>query len=172
MLVRNLRESKSQVVNIDMMAIRPDKLRMELTTSLGTHLASFAMKDGQMSYIFPKEKKIFHGPATAHSLKAVIGADLDPKLLMNLIFDEVPAGKNWRCVRDQKNYLAQCLNKSEGVKISWTDRDAARKKISMESPSFQIQLSMFGFSTKVEADSSIFELTAPPDFKSHKIGSR
>jgi hypothetical protein len=165
LLVRDIRAGRSQIVNVDIIAVRPSKLRMEAVTSLGIHVASFVINGDQMKYILPREKKFYSGTATKQSMKSVIGVELDPKLLMNLIFEDAPPEKAWNCIRDEKGYLEDCINKKEQVKISWSDRDQARKRIALDSPQYQIQLSMADFSTKVEDKPELFDIVPPDDFK-------
>ncbi len=169
MLVRDHKESKSQIVNLDIVAVRPDKLRVEVTTSLGMHLASLVMNNGEFRGAIVNQKRFLIGPATPYSFSNVIGVPLDPRLFMNLLFDEAPTTKDWVCVLDKNQFLESCENKNQSLKLGWKDREVSRRKVELEAKTFSIQMLLQGFSTKVEEAPETFTLNAPDGFKTERI---
>lgn len=172
MLVRDLKAVKSQIVNLDIMAVQPSRLRMDVTTTIGTHVATFVMNDKEVKYILPSEKRFVTGPATPETFKAVSGVELEPRLFMNVLFDQAPDDVLWTCQKDKKGYLETCLRNKDGLKITWKDREVSRKKVEIESKLFQVQLALQGFSTKVEEDPAKYDLSAPAGYKTLNVKQR
>jgi len=54
---------KSHIVYVDVTAQRPKNFRLEVTTSLGIHLASFARKGRRVTYLLTRQKRYRAGPS-------------------------------------------------------------------------------------------------------------
>ena len=172
LLIRDMKDVRSQIVNADIVAFRPDRLRMELSTPIGIYVASFVMNHETVKYALPKDKRFVEGPATAQSMKSAVGVGLDPHLFIDILFDAEPTEKTWVCKRDKKGFLESCENKSEGVSVSWADREMAKKRIEVKTAEFILQVALKGFSTKVEESPSLFELAQPEGYKYQKIETK
>lgn len=162
MLVRDLVEVKSQIVNADVVAIRPHKMRLEITTPIGIHLATLAMNEKDVRIALTQQKRFLIGPSNEKGLKSIIGVAMSPQLFMDLLFDEEP-GVDWTCTRGKSGFLEACENKT--LKVKWKDREVARRKIEIESKKFFMQIALQGFSTKVEDRTELFELNTPSGFE-------
>lgn len=169
MLVRDLKESKSQIVNLDIVAVRPDKLRVEVTASLGVHLASLVMNGKEFKAALMQQKRFLIGPSTPTSFTRIIGVPLDPNLFMKLLFDEAPSNSDWACLHDKNQFLESCESKVQGLKLNWKDREVSRRKVEIEAKTFSIQMLLQGFSTKVEDTAETFSINAPAGFKIETI---
>lgn len=139
-------------------------MRVDVTTSLGIHLARVALNDESLSYILTRERKYFNGPATATALKPVLGMPLDPKLLVHMLFDQQPEGEGWTCQRDKKDYLQSCTS-DKGIEVTWSERSLERRTVGVKTAKAQLQLELTGFQSKVEVSPETFVLAAPKGFR-------
>lgn len=163
-LIKDLSKKKSHILYAEILAQRPGSLRVDVTTSLGIHLARVVLNEESLSYILTRERKYFNGPATAAALKPVLGMPLDPKLLVDMLFDQPPTGEGWTCQRDKKDYLQSCVS-STGVEVIWSERSLERRTVAVKSARAQLQLELTGFQSKVEVTPDTFVLAAPKGFK-------
>lgn len=160
-LIKDKRQVKSYVVNIDIIAAKPNKLRMDITSTIGGHLSSLAMNEGILQYIIVKEKKYFSGKANAQAMKNLVGLHLKPKNFVNLLFDIEPQGKAWQCTKDEIHLLKECINKSSDIKVSWAKRIRQSRNIIIESKSSKVQLSLKNFEPNIIPKMHSFEIKKP-----------
>ena len=84
-LVKDKVKSKSFIVNVDIQAIKDQKLRMDVTAALGTPVAALVMDDNEVKYILFKQKRFYEGQASSRALKPILSVPLNPRLLYNLL---------------------------------------------------------------------------------------
>ncbi len=168
-LVRNHKDSKSAIVNLDIVAIRPSRFRIEVTTPIGIHLASLVLDQNEFRGALIQQKKFIIGQASEKSFTYVLGVSLDPYLMMNLLFDEAPSGPAWNCSKDKNDFMSVCENKTQKIKVTWKDREVSRRKIEIETRMASLQMVLQGFSTKVEENAEMFTLEPPDGFKIERI---
>ncbi len=106
-LIRDKRQSKRFIVNADFMASKPDQLRMDITTPLGIHVASLALDKGKMSYIVPQQKAHYEGRPTAQAFAKTLNFAIDPKLILNVLFDQPVQQKGWNC-KTEETFVSEC----------------------------------------------------------------
>ena len=63
---------------------RPGDLRIEVPTAAGLRLV-VVTRDGALTAVFPKERAIYEGKADPEVLKALVGVDLNPGEIMDLV---------------------------------------------------------------------------------------
>lgn len=163
-LIKDLAKKKSHILYAEILAQRPQSLRVDVTTSLGIHLARMTLNDAQVSYILTREKKFFTGQATPASLKPILGMPLDPKLLVNILFELQPTDEGWNCTRD-KNDLLQTCSSSNGVELNWSDRSVERRTIVVKTDKGHLQLELSGYQSNVQVPAETFSIKSPPGFK-------
>ncbi len=161
-LVRDKQAGKSAIVNLDVSAIKNEKLRMDVTAALGHPVAALVMDGNKLTYVLLESKQYYQGAPSAQALKGVLPIPLDPRLLYNVFFDLPVEDKSWSCTSDKSGYLAECREASGDLLIKWSQRQGRKKLISIEHPQGLVQINVNSFQPKVEAK---FELIPPKSYK-------
>lgn len=163
-LVRDKKAGQYAVVNIDINAIKNEKLRMDITAALGHPVAVVLVDTKTVNYVLFEQKQFYKGSGGAQSLKSLIKVPLDPHIMNNLMFDLPIEEKSWVCTRDKKDYLAECRSEAEGLDIKWSDRKLQRKRITVEHALGSVQINVTEYKSKVETRDHLFELNPPKSF--------
>jgi hypothetical protein len=161
--IRELPTGRSNAISLDVMAVRDQALRMEVNGTLGVHVASFLLKDSDVSYAVHTQKRYFSGPASEKSLRPLLRADVDPRWLYSIFFDEPLKGFN--CTG---NPIEKC-QRSDGMQVHWTERDGEKKRITIANQQFELQVLVKNFTTKVQSPEKAFSLDAPDSYKRYKL---
>lgn len=167
--MRDLKQNKSYIVDIDLLAVRPDKLRMDIATPAGFSVATFTMNAKEVRYALAQSKEFFAGKPGDNVLKPIIPIAVDPRALLDIIFDHDPAVVGWSCKRDKDNFINECVNSKSNVKVSVADRELHRKNLFITAPSSSVQMNFKGFQPKVQWDEGKFRLDPPSGFKSYTV---
>lgn len=166
-LIRDKNKRKTNIVYVDMIAERPKNLRMEVTTSFGMNVAVLAMNSETLSLAIVPQRKFFSGKSGAHVLEPLIHISLDPKFLVDFIFDAEPPAP-WKCTRDKNNFLQEC-DLNDAIKVTWSNRELGRKTLDIQSKDHQLQLDLSGFRPNVELNNTTFILEQPGGFTLQRI---
>ncbi|MDG0814738.1 hypothetical protein [Bdellovibrio svalbardensis] len=168
-LIRNLKEQKTQSVNIDIMAIKNDRARLEITALLGFQVASLVMSPKEISYAIYPEKKFYYGRNSESAVARMIGLPLHPMNLTYIAFDEPVRGMGWKCYSDAIGLIARCENAQRAIRVEWKDRNEGQKKVVITAPQFEMQWLFKAPQTEVEFKSETFTLKQPEGFKAIQI---
>lgn len=133
---------------------------MEVTSTIGQHLASFAMNEKNLSWTISKEKKWFKGMVNAENVRPVLGYAIDPRVIHNILFDEPIHQKDWSCTTDESGAVADCIGLGN-MKVSWTDREGKRRSVLIQHPNYEIQLQFHDFEKPENVDHALFEIVKP-----------
>lgn len=161
--VRNLENGASNAISLEVMSLRDQALRMEVTGTMGVHVASFLMKGPDVSYAVHTQKRYFSGPATERALRPILKADVDPRWLYSIFFD-LPL-RGWECAGSP---VEKC-QRSDGTQITWTDREGERKRVTISSPQYELQILVKNFQTKVQSPDRAFNLETPDSYRRYKL---
>lgn len=160
-LVKNRTQAKSFLVNVDFIAVRPGQMRMDVTTPVGMHVASIALNDNVMTYVVPRKKTYYQGPATSQSFAKTLNFSFDPKLMMNILFDQPVQYKGWTC-KSQGELVSEC---SQGaLKITWAKRTSKDKTVLVSHPQYQIELKFHNFDVPAKVKDGLFTIQQPEGF--------
>lgn len=161
--VRDLVNGKTNTVSLDVMARRDEALRMEVSGTMGIHVASFLLSGSQVRYVIHTQKRFFSGTVSEKALRPLLKVNIDPRWLYGIFFDEdLPA---WKC----QGRPVQVCEKSDGTKITWTDRSEERKRITISNPQFEVQILVKDFQTKVQDPDKAFRLEVPEGYRRYKL---
>ncbi len=168
-LVKDKKASKTYLVNIDFVSIRPDKLRMGISLPIGTSLAAIALNGKNLDYVVIRKKLYYSGPVNSSSFNKILNIHLDPRFMLNILYDEPIKSAGWICEQDKNNFVSECLKKSENLKITWAHRKAKEKNVSIEHPDFSLEMEFHKFSPLQDTaiKNKIFTIAMPDGF--HKI---
>lgn len=163
-LVRNLQKNKSHVVNLDFVGQKYWPVRLEVTASMGFHLASLIFSKENVQYMLTRQKKYFYGPMSDKSLEPLLGVELEPQVLISVLYNEVP--KEWSCQQVEQKKVC---NTPSGAKLTWLNDDQVKKQIQVEGRGFMVQLSFSSYELLREFDRSKFQLSVPEDYKRYRL---
>lgn len=150
---------------MDIIAVYPTQLRLVVTTSIGLHVASFVINETQVQYVLPREKKYYFGKPNDQVLAPVLTVSVDPRHLMNALFDEPFVTKDWICSKTESQLLLDCKQLSSKIKITWSDRKEMQKKVTVDGPTFKLVIDLKRVPSKVQITKNTFELTRPKNYQ-------
>lgn len=168
-LIKDLVKSQSHILNIDIKAIQNQSLRMDVTTPAGIHVASLVLNNDDIQYVLMQDKKFIRGKASPSALKPLIQIPLDPKILQNIVFDIPIDSDHWECKLDKNDFISECDNKNEKLKITWKDRDLTTKLVKVTHPKAELQMKFLNFQTHISKREKAFELKIPPNFRLYRL---
>lgn len=167
-LIRDKAEAKSHIVNLHFNALNGEKVRLDVTSTLGHHLASLVLNGNEVKYMVIQDKKFYQGRPSPDALQPMVAVPLDPRWLYNILFDKPIAEKNWTCTKDPEGIVMDC-NQIRGLKISWANRRGVQKTVLVEHAKASVQLNFHDFSTKLLNRKNLFELEPPKNFRVIKL---
>ncbi len=168
-LVHDKKESKSAIVNVKVKAVNGERLRIDVTSTMGTHLASLLVVGDNLEYLDMNEKSVLRAKANRVSLRDLLRVPIEPQALYSVFFDKMPAGKNWVCIADAQKLVKSCHDSKTGLKIDWISRDGRKRTIGFEHTQASVQMSLFDFESKVKDPEKAFTLKVPSSFKVKKM---
>lgn len=168
-LVKDKKEARSFIVNLDVNAKADKQLRMDVTAAMGDHVASLVKNERDVKYILVKSKKYYQGRSSSTVLKPILSIPLDLSVMENILFDRPIEQKNWTCTLDEKKFLAECKNLSSDLGIKWAERKGRRKTVFVEHALATLQMNFYDYQPKVENRADLFDLKAPNGFEKIKI---
>lgn len=157
-MIRDKVKSKSYIINIDAIAVKPDRLRMEFSTPVGIALGAFALADKKVAYYTSENKKVQTAPANEAAMQPLIQTRIDPYLLIDVLFDETPREKGWECTKDNKGFMKSCKHVAKNIKLNWLKRELKQRAVEIETATTKIQLGLKGFKPKVEVGPETFQI--------------
>lgn len=167
--IRDLEKNKTNNVSLEVMAEKGKALRMEVTGSLGVSVASFLLKDNEVSYAIHTQKRFFSGPSSERALAPLLNVNVDPWWLYNVFFDLSLEFKDWICQRDSQDMVENCVRPKDGMKIVWSERQSEKKRVSISNEKFELQILVKGYKPKVQSPDKAFSLNPPDAYKRYKL---
>ncbi len=145
------------------MAYRDKALRLEISGTLGIQVASLLMRNDKILILIHPQKRALVGVANEQALEPVLKASSDPKWFYNVFFDEPIDG--WSC----RGEPVERCDREDGLAIIWSDRDGEKKRVSIKSPSVEIQILVKSYQTKVQSPEQAFKISVPESYKKFKL---
>ena len=164
-MIKSHQTGDASIVSLDVMAQQPQPMRVDVTTSLGISLASIVIKDDQIEYVLPKQKKYYQGPVSEGSLQPILKIKVDPKILAAAFFET--SYPQWNCAAEG-GALMNCAT-PDGVQIKWIREPQSPKTVFVTSPDFDVQIQVKSFAAKNEIPASALVLKIPENFKKYKL---
>jgi hypothetical protein len=161
--VRDLQKGVTRTVSLDILSVRNQALRMEVSGNMGVHVASFLLQGGDVSYAIHPQKTFFSGPVSEKSLRRLLNADIDPRWLYAIFFDEPLRG--WECAGQP---VEKC-RRSDGTEVTWSERQGEKKRVTIQNSQYELQILVKDFATKVLSPERAFTLNSPETYRRYKL---
>ncbi len=168
-LVKDKEQSRTYIVNLNFNAIRGDKVRMDVTSVLGTGVASLVVDSKEVRYILFDSKRFYYGPPQVDVMRPILALPFDPRWLQNILFELPIPDKSWTCTHEKSGWLAECHDLASGLKIIWLARRGDKKTVQISHEKASVQINVQWFKAKVEDRKNLFELEAPAGFQRLRV---
>ncbi len=149
---------KKHYFSADIFISGKDKLRLDLSASLGIPVLTMLWHKERVTLLFLQKKEFYKGS----DLKTVLPSFLENFeyfFFNEIFFDRKPIGKKWSCEMSQENRPVRCQYSKQVVQ--WKRGD--RRSLTFKSPDFSFTFQYSLFSPKV--DDGLFTVQIPQDFK-------
>lgn len=164
-LIKDKKEKRSGLVNLKVRAVDNQSLRMDVTSPVGTHVASVLMNAENVQYLNVSEKTVYKSKANRDSLRGIFKIPIEPKFLYNVFFDRPIEAKTWSCVSDTRGLLQECKDRQSGLSIRWISREGAKRTIAIEHVAASLQINLYNFEKEIKDPATAFVLPAPSSFR-------
>lgn len=168
-LIRDKSTNRSQIINADFIAIKEEKLRIDVTSTVMTHLASAVILPAEVNVLVPPDRVFYTGRPTARAMERSLGMPIPPQILHNILFDVPIENKNWECIFDEDNYLKECKSARGNVRVSWISRSGQERTIEIDHPNALLQFNIYRFRPRPRIDENTFKLEAPESFRTTNV---
>lgn len=168
-LIKDKDQARSYIVNLNMNAVRDQRARMDVTSTLGTGVASLLVDDREVKYILFDSKRFYFGSPQADVMRPILAIPFDPRWLRNILFDQPISEKTWTCTKEKDGWLKECRDGLSGLKITWSAREGEKKTILIEHPKASVQINVQSFRPKVEDRKNLFVLEAPNGYQKLRV---
>ena len=124
-LVADPRDGKQKELNLDVIAQAPDRLRVDLTSSLGAYVGTFAARDRRFEFLSALERRFVTGPADSAGARDLLRLSVEPAEAVELLLGG-PMPASWKCETDASKRRT-CANGKSGASVTVEfDGDARR----------------------------------------------
>ena len=168
-LIKDKEQSHSYIVNLNFNALKDSMARMDVTSPLGTGVASLVLTPKEVRYVLLDAKRFYVGPPQPEAMRPILSMPFDPRWLLNLLFEEPILDKGWVCARDKDGLLESCRDQTSQTTITWTARRGEKKTVLIDHPKASVQINMQVFRPKVEERKNLFSLEAPEGYQKLRV---
>jgi hypothetical protein len=168
-LIKDKEQSRSYIVNLSFNAVRDERARMDVTSTLGTGVASLVVDNKEVRYVLLDSKRFYFGRPQPDVMRPILAMPFDPRWLHNLLFEEPLPEKTWTCTRDSAGDLLNCRDEATQTEVTWSDRRGDHKTVLIEHPKASVQIKITSFKPKVEDRKNLFVLEAPEGFQKLRV---
>ena len=167
-LIKDLEQNRSYIVNLNLNAVREDRARMDVVSTLGTGVASLVVEPKEVRYVLFDSKRFYYGAPQADVMRPILAIPFDPRWLHNILFEYPLTEKAWTCVREGA-FLKECRDSVTQVKVTWSAREGEKKTILIEHAKASVQINVQSFKPKVEDRKNLFVLEVPNGYQKLRV---
>jgi hypothetical protein len=138
---------------------------MDIAIPIGASVAAVAMDNGQINYLVMQKKIYYSGPANSRSFVPVLNLNIDPRLILNILYDEPVKMAGWKCRNDNDNFVSECSRHQDPLKITWAHRKAKEKNVSIVHHDFDVEMEFHKFNETGNVKNEIFTIAQPNGFR-------
>lgn len=168
-IVKNPKQGKVNSLTIDIMAVREQRARFEISAVFGVQVASLVMNQQEISFIDYQHKNFYFGKNSERAFSNLINLPLHPMNLSYIAFDQPVRGQGWLCKTDGGGWIESCKNEKRALEVKWTDRNKWAKRVVITGPDFEMLWYFKEPQTSVQFKPTIFTLSQPEGFKAIQI---
>lgn len=168
-LIKDNEQSRSYIVNLNLNAIRSERARMDVISTLGTGVASLIVDAKEVRYVLFDSKRFYYGPPQADVMRPILAIPFDPRWLHNILFEQPLIEKGWTCTKDEAGSLRECRDTVNNLKVTWSAREGEKKTILIEHAKASVQINVQSFQAKVEDRKNLFVLEAPNGYQKLRV---
>lgn len=168
-LIKDKDQSRSYIVNLNFNAVRDEYARMDVTSTLGTGVASMVLTPKEVRYVLLDSKRFYYGAPQPDVMRPILTMPFDPRWLHNLLFEEALPDKSWVCSRDSAGELDTCTNSTTQTTVTWSGRRGEKKTVLIDHPKASVQINVQSFKPKVEDRKNLFSLEAPEGYQKLRV---
>jgi hypothetical protein len=168
-LIKDKEQNRSYIVNLNLNAVRDGRARMDVTSTLGTGVASMVISKDEVRYILFDAKRFYFGVPKPDVMRPILNIPFDPRWLHNLLFDLPITDKGWECRKNNLDQPDSCVDSSGQTKVAWASRNGDKRTVSIDHPKGSVQINIQSFQPKVEDRQNLFDLEAPEGFQKLRV---
>jgi hypothetical protein len=168
-LITEKDSNRSNIVYLNFNAVRDQSARMDVSSSLGTGVASLVVDPKEVRYVLFDQKRYYIGAPQADALKPILALPFNPKWIHNILFEEAFTDPAWACTRDKAGLLSSCQDAASGLKVTWGARNGPTKSITIDHPRATVQINVQTFKPKLEERKDLFVLNAPSGYQKLRV---
>ena len=165
--MKDNKKHRSFILYLKANAIRDEKMRLDLTSSLGGHVASLVLTGNDLKYVLVPQKRYFEGSSRAESLRPVLSMPLDPRWLYDIFFDQPIRSPGWSC-SSENTLVKDCQNPDLGLKVSWSERMGAKRTVVVDHEMGRLQMNFQNWKPDLDRRANLFALETPSGFQKIK----
>lgn len=165
----NKRDKKQQNLNITLIGIRRERLRMEITAMLGYQVGSIVADRNTFKALIVPQKIFYEGTSSTEALYKLVQIPLEPLQILHVAFDEHLGGSGWICQQGGDGLISRCDHHDLGLNIAWSERKEGRKLVVITSSQFEMRWLLESPESAVDLKPTVFELTSPDGFKNVQL---
>lgn len=168
-LIKDLEQNRSYVVYLNFNAVKDEQARMDVSSALGTGVASLVVGPKDVRYILFDSKRFYYGPSQSSVMRPILAMPFDPRWIHNVLFEKPLVDKEWQCTRDQRGFIENCFDSATDTRIVWSARHGDRRSVVLEHPKASVQITFQSFQPKVEDRKNLFVLEAPEGYEKLRV---
>ena len=166
-LVKDKDQNRSYLVNLDFNSVRSERARLDVTTTLGTGLASIVLLDRDAKIALITQKRFFEGPAKPEAMKPILAMPFDPRWIRNVFVGDSIVGPGWACADNATGH--SCRDAGSLTEVTWTKQGGDRPIVIIDHPKATIQINVQSFSPSVDPRPNLFTLEAPESYQKFRL---
>lgn len=164
-MIKSHESGDASIVSLDVLAQQPQPMRVDVTTSMGMALASIVIKEDEIIYIVPKQKKYYQGPVNEEALFPVLKIKVDPKFLSAALFET--SYPDWKCSAES-GAITDCST-PEGVQLKWERESGVTKTVFINGAKYDVQIQVKSRNIKSQFPDGALSLKIPETYKKYKL---
>jgi len=168
-LIRDHEQARSFIVVLNLNAVRDERARMDVISTLGTGVASLVVENNEVRYVLFDSKRFYYGPPQPDVMRPILSIPFDPRWLHNILFEQPLPEKSWTCSKDGSGLLQECSDSVTGLKVNWSARQGEKKTVIIEHAKARVQINVQAFQPKVEDRKNLFVLEAPAGYQKLRV---
>lgn len=168
-LIKDNDQARSYIVNLNLNAVRDERARMDVISTLGTGVATLLVDAKEVRYVLFDSKRFYYGPPQADVMRPILAIPFDPRWLHNILFEQPLTDKGWSCTKDGDGMLKECRDTVNNLKVTWSARTGEKKTVLIEHAKASVQINVQSFQTKVEDRKNLFVLEAPNGYQKLRV---